>query len=132
MPRDGSCGSTEVYGVQVSSAYRTLLVGRHLAGDLVGQVADVVLGRPDQVDHREVDLDEVGEVAELVEAPQLVEVAGHGAGVADRQLGDDSRRGRTDVVDVQLGLGQAADERFDGWAGVRAGHRGCHGFTEQP
>ena len=43
-----------------------LLALGHLAGDLVGQVADVV-GRADQVDDREVDLDEVGEVAEREE-----------------------------------------------------------------
>ena len=42
----------------------------HLAGDLVGQQPHV-LGRADQVDHREVDLDEVREVAELEERAQL-------------------------------------------------------------
>ena len=31
-------------------------------------------------------------------------------GVAGRELGDDPRRGRPDVVDVQLGLGQSGDE----------------------
>jgi hypothetical protein len=44
-----------------------LLPHRHLAGHLISEVADV-LRRADQRDHREVDLDEVGEVAELVEA----------------------------------------------------------------
>ena len=112
-PRPGSSGRTEVYGVQVSSAYRSVLLGRHLAGDLVGQVVDV-LGRADQVDDREVDLDEVREVAELVEPAQLVQVAGHGAGVPGGQLADDPRRRRADVVDVQLGLGQAGDEVSNG------------------
>ena len=37
-------------------------------------------------------------------------VAGHGARVPFGQLGDDPRRRRADVVDVQLGLGQAGDE----------------------
>ena len=43
-----------------------LLAVGHLAGDLVGQQPHV-LGRADQVDDREVDLDEVREVAELEE-----------------------------------------------------------------
>jgi hypothetical protein len=50
-----------------------------------------VLGRPDQRDNREVDLDEVREVAELVERLQLVEVARHGAGMPGGQLADDPR-----------------------------------------
>ena len=48
-------------------------------GDLVGQQPHV-LGRADQVDDGEVDLDEVGEVAEREELAQRVEVARHGAG----------------------------------------------------
>src|SRR5690606_39319639 len=64
----------------------------------------------DQVDHGQVDLDEVGEVAELEVAAQRLVVAGHDAGVALGQLGDDARRDGADVVDVQLGLGQALDE----------------------
>ena len=51
---------------------------RHVGGDLVGQHPDV-LGVADQVDDREVDLDEVGEVAERVELAQRVEVRGHRA-----------------------------------------------------
>ena len=85
------------------------LSGRHLAADLVGQVADVV-GCADQVDDGEVDLDEVREVAELEEPAQLVGVARHRAGVARGQLGHDPGRGGPDVVDVQLGLGEAGDE----------------------
>ena len=94
--------------MQVSSAYRRFWPG-HLAGDLVGEQPDV-LGGADQVDDREVDLDEVGEVAELEELPQLLRVAGHDAGVPGRQLGDDARRRGADVVDVELGLRQAGDE----------------------
>ena len=41
---------------------------------------------------------------------QRVEIARHDAGVPRGELGDDPRRGRPDVVDVQLGLGQAGDE----------------------
>ena len=55
--------------MQVSSAYRSLLALGHLARDLVGQQPDV-LGRADQVDDREVDLDEVGEVAERRRTPR--------------------------------------------------------------
>ena len=69
-----------------------------------------VLGRADQGDDGEVDLDEVREVAELEEPAQLLEVARHGARVACGELADDPRRGRADVVDVQLGLGQSGDE----------------------
>ena len=82
---------------------------RHLASDLVGEVADVV-GRADQADHREVDLHEVGEVAEGEERLELVEVARHRARMALGELGDDPGRGRADVVDVQLGLRQRLDE----------------------
>ena len=82
----------------------------HLGGDLVGQQPDV-LRLAEQVDDREVDLDEVPEVAERVEVAQRVEVGGHGAGVPGGELGDDPRRGGADVVDVDLGLGQARDER---------------------
>ena len=84
---------TDVYGVQVSSAYRRFWPC-HVAGDLVGQQPDV-LGRADQVDDREVDLDEVGEVAELEERPQRVRVAGHDAGVARGQLARRSAARRT-------------------------------------
>ena len=94
-----------------------VLLGGHLAGDLVGEVADV-LGGADQRDHGEVDLDEVGEVAELVEALELLEVAGHAAGVPGGQLADDPGRRGADVVDVELGLGQAGDERGTGVLGA--------------
>ena len=66
----------------------------HLAGDLVGQQPDVV-GRADQVDDREVDLDEVREVAEREELLQRLRVAGHHAGVPLGELGDDARRTRS-------------------------------------
>jgi hypothetical protein len=33
--------------------------------------------------------------------------------VAGREVGDDARRGRSDVVDVEFGLGQALDEVAD-------------------
>ena len=79
----------------------------HVGGDLVGQQPDV-LGLAEQVDDREVDLDEVPEVAERVEVAQRVEVGRHGAGVARGELGDDAGRGRPDVVDVDLGLGSPA------------------------
>ena len=81
----------------------------HLARDLVGEQPDVLF-RPDQVDHGEVDLDEVGEVAELVELAQLLGVAGHDTRVPGGELGDDAGGGRADVVHVQLGLGQSGDE----------------------
>ena len=93
------------------------LAGGHLAADLVGEVADV-LGGADQVDDREVDLDEVREVAELEEPAQLVGVARHRARVPLGELGDDPRRGGADVVHVQLGLGQPGDE-----VGQRRGRR---------
>ena len=88
---------------------------RHVGGDLVGEQPDV-LGLAEQVDDREVDLDEVPEVAERVEVAQRVEVGGHRARVPGGQLGDDPRRGGADVVDVDLGLGQSRDE-----GGVRRG-----------
>ena len=103
-----------------------VLLGRHLAGDLVGQVVHV-LGRPDQRHDGEVDLDEVREVAELVEPPQLLQVAGHRARVPGGQLADDPRRRRADVVDVQLDLGQSADELLEAGASGR-----FHTTTEPP
>ena len=51
-----------------------------------------------------------GEVAEGEEVGERVRVVRHLARVPGRQLGDDARRGRADVVHVQLGLGQAGDE----------------------
>jgi hypothetical protein len=67
-----------------------LLHLRHLASDLEGEQA-YVLGRADQVDDSEVDLDEVGEVAEGEELGQGLGVAGHDTRVAGCQLGDDTR-----------------------------------------
>ena len=58
------------------------------AADLVGQQPDV-LGGLDQVDHREVDGDEVGEVAEPEEVGQLLRVGRHRARVTFGELGDD-------------------------------------------
>jgi hypothetical protein len=86
-----------------------------------------VLGCRDQRDHGEVDLDEVGEVAELVEPLELREVAGHGPGVPGGELADDAGGGRPDVVDVELRLRQALDELC-----VGARHVRCHGVTEPP
>ena len=48
----------------------------HFSGNLVGQQPHVLRG-PDQVDHGEVDVDEVREVAEGEEVGQLLRVAGH-------------------------------------------------------
>ena len=83
----------------------------HLAGHLVGQQPDV-LGRADQVDDGEVDLDEVREVAERRRSCRSVVGVGRHARrrVAHGELGDDPWRGRPDVVHVELGLGQAGDE----------------------
>ena len=81
----------------------------HLARDLVGEQPDV-LGGPDQVDDGEVHLDEVGEVAERVELPQLLGVAGHDARGAGPPARHDACGRGTDVMDMELGLGQAGDE----------------------
>ena len=87
-----------------------LLAGQ-LAGHLVGQDPDV-LGVADQVDDAQVDLDEVREVAEREVVGERRRVGRHrrAALVPGGQLGDDPRRGRADVVHVQLGLGQSGDE----------------------
>jgi hypothetical protein len=68
------------------------LLARELARHLVGQRPDV-LSVPDEVHHREKDLDEVGEVAEHEEIGQQPGVCRHGcgSGVARCQLGDDPR-----------------------------------------
>ncbi len=64
-----------------------------------------VVGRANQVDHREVDLDEVREVAE-----RRRRVGGRHRGVAATggELGDDPRRGGPHLVHMQPGLGSAA------------------------
>ena len=87
------------------------LLRGQVAGHLVGERPHV-LGVADQVDDRQVDLDEVREVGEGEVLGELVRVGGHRgrSGVPRGQLGDDPRRGRADVVHVQLGLGQAGDE----------------------
>ena len=85
------------------------VLGGHVAAHLVGE-GPHVLGGPDQRDHREVDLDEVGEVPELEEPAQGLRVAGHDAGVSLRELADDPGRGGSDVVDVELRLGEPGDE----------------------
>ena len=87
-----------------------LLAGQ-FAGHLVGEQPDV-LGVPDQVDHAQVDLDEVGEVAEREVVGERLRVGRDGAAslVPGGQLGDDPGRGGADVVHVQLHLGQSGDE----------------------
>ena len=88
-------GSTEVYGVHVSSAYRTRCASAISRADLVGQNPHV-LRRAHQVDDRQVDLDEVGEVAELEELAQLRQVArARAPGVALGQLARPSAATRT-------------------------------------
>ena len=105
---------TEVYGEQVSSAYR-ICCARHVAGDLVGEHPDV-LGRADEVDHRQVDVDEVREVGERGSTRrELVGSFGTGGPRCRlRELGHDARRRGADVVDVELGLGQSGDENMRG------------------
>ena len=94
---------------------------RHLGRDLVRQQPHVLAG-PDQVDDRQVDLDEVGEVAEPEVVGQLLGIGRHGPGVTLGQPGHDRGRRRPDVVHVQLGLRQPGDE---GPAGI--GQRGQDG-----
>jgi hypothetical protein len=85
-------------------------VRRHLAGDLVGEQADVVRGG-DQVDHGQVDLDELREVGEGEVLRQRGRVGrNRRARVPRGQLGDDPRRRGPDVVDMQFGLRQAGEE----------------------
>ena len=114
MPR-----RTDEYGRHRQLRVADLLAGE-LAGHLVGQDPDV-LRLADQVDHRQVDLDEMPEVAELEVRRQRVEVGRHrgAARVPGGQLGDDPRRRGAHVVHVQLHLGQAGDE------GVEVGQDGC-------
>ncbi|MGX1272664.1 hypothetical protein RKD18_005858 [Streptomyces phaeoluteigriseus] len=90
-----------------------LLAGQ-VAGHLVGEQPDVLRGA-DQVHDRQVHVDEVGEVGEREVVDQRLGVGGHlGVGVAGGEFGDDTRGGRSDVVDVQFGLGQAGDEGVQG------------------
>jgi len=96
--RDGQLGVPQV-----------LLAG-HLAGDLVGEQPHV-LGRLDQLDDGQVDVDEVGEVAELEVLGEQRRVGRHRRpGVPRGQLGHDPRRRGPDVVDMQLGLRQPGEE----------------------
>ncbi len=90
------------------------LLRGHLRADLVGQQPHV-LGLADQVHDGDVVADEVGEVVEDVEVAQLVGIRRHGSRMPLGQLRDDPGRGGSDLVHVQLGLGQARDEsRRDG------------------
>ncbi len=64
-----------------------------------------------------VDLGEVGEVGEGVEAAQLLLRGGHlDAGMAARQLQHGGHRGRAHQVHVQFDLGQGVDEGVKGHA----------------
>ena len=92
----------------------------HLGGDLVGEQPDALAGL-DQVDHRQVDLDEVGEVAELEVVGQLLRVGQHDAGMWLGQPGDHRRRGRPDMVHMQLRLGQRGDEGAVGIVSAASG-----------
>ena len=67
------------------------LLGREIAGHLVGEHAHVLVGAQ-QPHGREVHVDEVREVGEGEEALQLVRVLRHGAvRVASGEVGDDAR-----------------------------------------
>ena len=89
------------------------LLPGEVPGDLVGEHPHV-LGGAQQADRREVHVDEVREVGEAEEAGELLRVLRHRAvGVPPGELGDDPRRRRPHVVHVQLGLGQARDERAE-------------------
>ena len=69
-------------------------------------------GIADQVDDGQVDLDEVREVGEREVLGEQLRIGRdrRRSGVAGGQFGDDPRRGRADMVDVQFGLGHAGDE----------------------
>ncbi len=86
------------------------LLCRKAFGDLVGQEVDV-LGRAQQPDDGQVDVDEVTEVRERVEVAQRLDALWHtGIRVPLRQPGDSLGPRRADVVDVQLCLRQPCDE----------------------
>lgn len=85
------------------------VLGGHVLRHLIGQQPDI-LGGPDQVHHRQVDVHEMGEVGEGEVGRQRLGVGGYRPRVPGRQLGHDPRRGRSDMVHVQLRLGQGRDE----------------------
>lgn len=83
---------------------------REARDDLVGEQVDV-LRIAQQVDHREIDVDEVREVGERVERAQRLQVRGDGGiGVASGEAGHSFRSRGADVMDVQLDLGQVGNE----------------------
>jgi hypothetical protein len=88
-----------------------LLAGQ-FARHLEGQRAHVLIVA-DQVDHAQIDVDEVPEIAEREVVGQRGRIGRHRrvALVPGGQLGHDPRRCRAHVVDVQLNLGQPGDER---------------------
>ncbi len=95
----------------------TDVLPRHVAGDLERQEPDVLRGA-DQIHDREVHVDEVAEVGEGEVVGQRLGGGGDlGVGMVCGQFGDDAGRGRADMVDMELGLGQPRDE------GVQIGHR---------
>nr|WP_283244667.1 hypothetical protein [Microbispora sp. H11081] len=67
-------------------------LGGQVAAHAVRQCPQV-LGRPHQVDHLHIDLEEMGEVAELVEGLDQRGVGGHGRRplVPRGEVGDDAR-----------------------------------------
>ena len=102
---------TDEAGVSVSSTYRTFWLASS-STDLVREHPDVV-GVPHEVDDGQVDVDEPGEIGEreVLGEQRLVGRHRRGALVAGGQLGDDAGRRRSDVVNVQLDLGESGDER---------------------
>src|SRR5674476_69433 len=96
------------------------VLARQLLGDAVSEGPDVLRGAY-EVDDRQVQLDEVGEVGEREVVSQGLRVRRHRAGMPRGELGDDRGRRRADVVDVQLRLGQALDEPLDSWRGAWLG-----------
>ena len=87
------------------------VLGNEVASHVVGEGPDV-LGRTKQVNHREIDLDEMTKVREGEEVSQQRRIGRHRsiALVPGGQLGHSAGRGRSDVMDVKLSLGQALDE----------------------
>jgi hypothetical protein len=83
---------------------------RKALDDLTGEQVNV-LGCAQQGDGRQVDIDEVRKIGEGEEVLERREVLGHtGIRVACGERGHRLRARRADVVDVQLGLGQAGNE----------------------
>ena len=71
-------------------------------------------GIADQIDNREVDLDEVREIGELEVVPQQLGIRRHGGGssVTFSKSRDRLRSGGADVMHVELDLRQISDEGF--------------------